>query len=239
MTETDDYHLIRVSLNWREPIIIDTSGTVPHVWADPSIPQREIDAAVRAALIPKLTDRDRAKHHRPSRPVDRSLWRMARRLCGPSTADLFDLDFLATADKNMIMDTIVEAAISDTDADMVGLQVFDPFWGRLEITASEGFSPEYVDNFRFVYASDPTPCAAALTTRQPVLVPDLTRSPILVGQPSLDVFLGAGSRAMASYPLRDGDRVLGVLNFHFRRTGVMRGAHDLVAQAAAMALSRC
>lgn len=70
---------------------------------------------------------------------------------------LFDNDFLATADDAMIMDAIVEAAITDGGADFCDLQIVDPLTGALEIGAAEGFSRGFVENFTIVSRVIPRP----------------------------------------------------------------------------------
>lgn len=68
---------------------------------------------------------------------------------------------------------------------------------------------------------------------------DITDSAIFAGQPTLDVILAVGMRAVQSYPLRTGGgRVLGMLSFHYHQTTPRRGNAELVAGCAAVVLAR-
>jgi hypothetical protein len=56
------------------------------------------------------------------------------------------------------------------------------------------------------------------------VVDDIVRSPIFADQPSPGVLRYAGSRAVSSYPLRDGaGRIIGMLSFHSRNPGPHAG----------------
>jgi hypothetical protein len=66
----------------------------------------------------------------------------------------------------------------------------------------------------------------------------LARSPIFTDETSLRAVLDAGSRAVYSYPLLSGGRVLGVLSFHHLRPVAHDDGAGLVAYSAAHALAR-
>lgn len=237
-----DYHLTRTDQGGSDEIRVEVGPDGTHVYADKSIPEWVIDARVRAALIPRLIKRYEQAHVDRPTPVDAGLIEMARRACGHATARLLDTDFLGAADKPTIMNAIVEAATTDARADLVDLQTVDPRTGNLEIQAVQGFSAEFVEKFRLVSPDDPTACALALTTGKPVMIDDITRSPIFLGQPSLDPIRGLGSHSVASYPLADrAGGVVGVLSCHYRnsRAGARRVAGYVVARAATVAIQRC
>jgi GAF domain-containing protein len=88
-----------------------------------------------------------------------------------------------------------------------------------------------------VDAQQPTACAHALRTGKPVAVPNIRRSSIFFGQPTLAPLLKAGSRAVLSYPLLgDNQEIVGVLSFHYAKTNPTTGNSASIAQATAWAL---
>jgi anti-anti-sigma factor len=151
----------------------------------------------------------------------------------------FGEDFLAVADTPVVLDAILLAASVVGAADACDLQIYAPDTGALHLTGQVGFTPEFLTYFATVGPGQPTACAAAATTGEPVIIDDITHSPIFVGHPTLDVMLAAGSLAVQSHPLHDDDgQLLGVLSFHYRTTSPRRGNPELVAWSAARALTR-
>jgi hypothetical protein len=151
---------------------------------------------------------------------------------------LADTQFLATADRPVILRAIIIAATIVGGADASDLQIYDPPTGSLRIVEQRGFNAAFLDYFASVDATVPSACGIALATGEPVLIDDITRSPIFVGQPTLGVVLAAGTRAVRSYPLHAGDgRTLGVLSLHYREPRPRRGRPDAVAWGAACALA--
>lgn len=152
---------------------------------------------------------------------------------------LADEEFLAVADRTVLCHAIVAAATTAGVADACDLQLYDPATGTLRIVQQRGFSAAFGEYFSAVDAATPTACGAALATGEPVVVDDVARSPVFADPPTRDAVLAAGSRAVDSYPLRDGaGRVLGVLSFHYHRPRPRRGRPELVARSAALALGR-
>ena len=77
-------------------------------------------------------------------------------------------------------------------------------------------------------------------TSRPVLVDNIARSAIFVGQPTLEPMFDAGSRAVHSYPLlASPDDVVGVLSFHYREREPEPGAVEPVVHSAAQWSRRC
>ncbi|MEV0680244.1 GAF domain-containing protein [Actinosynnema sp. NPDC050436] len=151
----------------------------------------------------------------------RALLRWARRRGGNDVAVLFDREFLALADPSSLTRAVLTAAL--TVADSCDLQLLDR--DVLRIKAQHGFSPAFLGFFATVDASASTACGRALATGAPVVVDDVTRNPLFAGQAALQVLRDAGSRAVASYPLRGADGVVqGVLSLHHRH---LRPSHDL------------
>jgi len=143
-----------------------------------------------------------------------------------------------TADRQTLMATVVAAGLTTGLADACDLQLYDSSTGTLRIAAHHGFTQDFLTSFATVDATQPTACASALATRQPVLIDDVTRSPIFVGHPTLDYLRAALTRAVRSYPLlTPHGAVYGVLSLHYHQPAPARGAPDLVAIAAAGALT--
>ena len=118
------------------------------------------------------------------------------------------------------------------------LQVYEPGAGVLRMARHHGFPPEFLDYFAAVDPAVPSACGTALDTGEPVLVDDVTASPIFRGRPTLGVMLAAGTRAVQSYPLRGtSGELLGMLSLHYARPGRHPGQERL-AWAAAEALGR-
>jgi GAF domain-containing protein len=146
-------------------------------------------------------------------------------------------EFLAVADFPAVLDAILLTATIVGAADACDLQLPDPATGMLVIVRHRGFSANFLAYFAVVGPREATACATAATTGEPVIVDDIAESPIFAGQPTLEMMLAAGSRAVHSHPLHDEDgRLLGVLSFHYRITHPRRGHPELVAWQAARAL---
>lgn len=149
------------------------------------------------------------------------------------------VEVLSSADGCVVLDGIVEAAIGVGAADACDLQVYDDASRSLRMAGHRGFSDEFLGYFATVDASAPTACAVALATGRPVLIDDVTRSPIFADRVTLEVILAAGTRAVQSYPLYDErGTTLGVLSFHYHTNRRGRGRPDLAARHAARALAR-
>jgi hypothetical protein len=93
----------------------------------------------------------------------------------------------------------------------------------------------------FVAARPGHPAApeTAAAIGEPIIVDDITRSPMFAHHPGLDLMLAAGLCAVRCYPLRDdAGHLHGVLSFQFRTTRPLRGDAELVAWSAAHALTQ-
>ena len=171
----------------------------------------------------------------------RSLRRaLLTRFCGRLGTDplaLADERFLAAADRFVILRAIVVAALVVGGADRCALQVYDPQTRSLRIVQQQGLSTQFVDYFATVDAGGPSAAATVVASGRPVLVDDVTRSPIFAGQRSLEKLLAAGTRALRMYPLHNDDRLLGVLSFHYSSPGPHPGNPGLVAYGAGTALA--
>jgi PAS domain S-box-containing protein len=141
------------------------------------------------------------------------------------------------------LQAILDAAIVFTQADKGNIQLVDHKTGSLRIATQRGFDEPFLRFFASVDVGEPAVCGAALKSRGRVVVEDVTESNIFVGQPALDVLLGAGVRAVQSTPLiSGGGRVFGMLSTHFsmphRPSERELRLIDLVARQAADYLNR-
>jgi GAF domain-containing protein len=118
------------------------------------------------------------------------------------------------------------------------LVLCDPEAGTLWIAEQRGFSAPFLAFFAHVGPGTPSACAAAWSTRAPVVVDQVTRSPVFAGHPTLEALIDAGPRAVASYPLLGpGHAVAGVLSFHYPKPPTDDARAAMVARGAASALA--
>ena len=110
---------------------------------------------------------------------------------------------------------MIDEAMRVTGADMANLQLLDPTSRELRIEAQRGFSEPFLSFFKGVHDGQ-VACGTALTRHQRVIVVDVTKSPIFLGRPALDVMLEAGVRAVQSTPLVGSTgSTLGVISTHW------------------------
>jgi two-component sensor histidine kinase len=83
------------------------------------------------------------------------------------------------------------------------------------IAAQRGFGPAFLKYFEYV-GDDPTACAAAMRSGERIVVEDVTTSEVFVGQPSMNVLVDVGVRAVVSTPLMSSrGNLLGMISTHF------------------------
>ena len=105
------------------------------------------------------------------------------------------------ADRPTIYQAIVGVGVAAGRAAFVDLQVYDRHARVLRLVGQHGLGSRFLAFFSAVGVAQPTACAAAFASCRPVLVDDVTRSAIFVGQLTMEPLLDAGSRAVHSYPL--------------------------------------
>lgn len=142
-------------------------------------------------------------------------------------------EFLQVADRPTVLTAIIIAAGVLCDA--CELHTLNPDNRTLRIARHRGLPKTFVEHFASVDVSTASTCATAMRTGQPALVDDVTTSPIYTQQPTRQVMLDTGIRAVHSYPLH-ADDLLSVLCLHHRTTGPHPSQHHL-ADAAAQALA--
>jgi PAS domain S-box-containing protein len=113
---------------------------------------------------------------------------------------------------------ILATALRVTGAEKGNVQLYDEASDSLQLVVHSGFPRRFVEFFANVDRSDAAAFGTAFTAGQRVVVEDITVSPIFAGQPSLEVLLEAGVRAVQSTPLTSGTgHVVGMLSTHFSR----------------------
>jgi len=116
------------------------------------------------------------------------------------------------------LSAILDAAIFVTGADKGNLQLLQPETQTLVITAQRGFHKPFLDFFARVDVGTAAACAAALSAAKRVAVEDVMTSELFAGQPTADVLLAEGVRAVQSTPLLSSSgRVFGMISTHFTR----------------------
>jgi anti-anti-sigma factor len=111
----------------------------------------------------------------------------------------------------------VAEAIRVSGADAGNAQLVDRATGALRIGAQQGFKRPFLNFFAIVHDEE-SACGTALAAGEPVWVPEVARSPVFAGTPALDVMLDAGSRAVASLPVRaDDGHVTAMISVHYHR----------------------
>ena len=114
------------------------------------------------------------------------------------------------------LSAVVDAAAAITGAPRGSLQLVESGSGEMTIAAQHGFDTRFLRFFARVREDAPVTAAAAVRTKERVVVEDVTRSHIFYDQRSVKVLLKAGVRAVQSTPLIGSDgRVFGVLSTHF------------------------
>jgi PAS domain S-box-containing protein len=133
-----------------------------------------------------------------------------------TTGRLYDIGQLSVRPEEpfeQVLAGILDAAMWMTGAPMGALQRYDEQAARLDPVAHRGLSGACVEFFARVGHGDAAACGTALVTRERVIVEDVRTSPIFAGQPSLQVLLDAGIRAIETTPLLGSTgAVLGMLS---------------------------
>jgi hypothetical protein len=209
--------------------------------------RRRLESA-RTERVRVEREADRIIASRQQRLIDvevqetrRTLLRSVRhRSWNLEVAALLDEDFLTVADRQTVIQAVINIAVTATSADMCALQTYDRDTHTLRIEGHHGFPSEFLAFFGTIGEHQAgCACASALTNGRPVLVNDITRSSIFTDQQTLDLMRAAGSRAVHSFPLVSANgTVSGVLSLHYRKPGPARGPVELVVAAAAQAVAR-
>jgi hypothetical protein len=111
---------------------------------------------------------------------------------------------------------ILDVGIAIAGADKGNIQLIEPDAVVLTIAAQRGFGPEFLKNFEKV-RDGPSACDAAMRSGERLVVEEVTTSEIFAGQPSMNVLVRAGVRAVISTLLiSSAGNLLGIISTHFR-----------------------
>jgi PAS domain S-box-containing protein len=143
--------------------------------------------------------------------------RVARDLDAMTRLHRLSTRFVRAGDLRQVLEEIVDVAIAITHADMGNIQLLDPASRMLKVAAFRGHDRWWLDFFESVADGPGASCGAALQQGSRVLVEDVTKSPVFVGTPALEVQLRAGIRAVQSTPLYGSSGALvGMISTHYR-----------------------
>jgi two-component sensor histidine kinase len=137
---------------------------------------------------------------------------------------------------------ILDVGIAIARADKGNIQLLEHEAVVLTMAAQRGFGHAFLKYFECV-RDGPSACAAAMRSGERVIVEDVTTSEIFIWQPSMNVLVQAGVRAVTSTLLISsaGNR-LGMISTHFREphhpSERELGFMDLLARQAADYLER-
>src|SRR6516225_7927749 len=180
----------------------------------------------------RFVDKLREEHDRDERmAADLTMLREVGGLCAREGKNL-----------DKCLHQILDAGIAITGADKGNIQLLEPEVAVLTIAAQRGFGPAFLKYFEYVDGG-PSACAAAMRSGERVVVEDVTTSGIFAGQPSMNVLVCAGVRAVISTLLiNSAGNLLGMISMHFREphhpSERQLGFMDLLAWQAADYLER-
>jgi signal transduction histidine kinase/CheY-like chemotaxis protein len=141
------------------------------------------------------------------------------------------------------LDAILATAIEICGTDKGNIQLFDAGSNCLKVVSQQGFDKSFLAFFSEVRTEEGSASGRALQSDKRVVVEDVMQSEIFAGQPSLDVLLKAGVRAIQVTPLiSSAGKTLGMLSTHFNKP-IRQGERelrfiDLLARLAADFLER-
>ncbi|HYL01211.1 MAG TPA: chemotaxis protein CheB [Steroidobacteraceae bacterium] len=114
------------------------------------------------------------------------------------------------------LEELLRAALEITAAQMGAVQQYDPAVG-LRMAAHLGLGQPLLDYFAQAAPHADAASAQARSSRQRVLVEDVTTSPLFADSPSRQVLLAGGVRAVQCTPLLDrSGQLLGMFSTHYR-----------------------
>lgn len=121
------------------------------------------------------------------------------------------------ADRDACLRAALAAAVAITSAEYGNIQLLDPASQTLTIAAQHNFASPFLDFFSQVNETDASACAATMHAGGRRIVEDVTSSDVFRDQPSLQILLDAGVRAVQSTALvSSAGTLLGMLSTHWR-----------------------
>ncbi len=118
-------------------------------------------------------------------------------------------------DISQCLNEVIETAIAISGADKGSVQQYDSQLGALTIAAQRGFDDCSLKFFEYA-GDDASACLASLRSGERAIVEDVRSSEVFAGHPSRSVLLGAGARAVISWPLTSSaGKLLGMISIYF------------------------
>jgi GAF domain-containing protein len=117
-----------------------------------------------------------------------------------------------------------------TEAHMGNLQLSDPQTRTLKIQVHRGFTEGFLLHFDSI-PEDAAACGAAFQQGGPVVVDDITRSPLFSVE-SRKALIAAGVAAVQSLALIDDGQKLGCVSVHYRQPGIPQFSREAFASTA-------
>jgi len=122
----------------------------------------------------------------------------------------------AGADFQECLEFMLDTAIELSGADKGDVQLLDSQSGTLHIVAQRGFDESFLTFFAEVRPDEAAACGVAMENAARVVVEDVTSSAVFSEQPSRDVLLASGVRAVCSTPLvSSAGKTMGIISVHF------------------------
>ncbi len=177
---------------------------------------REDEKEILEALAPAIFEALLRK--RAEEALKESEERLADEFNAVSRIQKISASFVQEGDFESILYNVLKAAIMISGAYKGTLQLLRPGTEYMEIAAQFGFEEQYVELFSPVSRSNTGVYAKAFRQEERVIVEDVTKSPIFINSPALDIHLAAGVRAVQSTPLISRrSKVIGILSTHWDR----------------------
>ncbi|MFD0689127.1 GAF domain-containing protein [Actinomadura fibrosa] len=151
-------------------------------------------------------------------------WHAATKQRGGSATAAFWNPYLGLTDTGepatgAVLQALLDAVLEIGRTDRGNVQLLDQTAGGLRITTHHNHARPFL-RFFDVVTDQATSCGEAMTNRRPVVVDDVTTSPIFAGTESMQVMLDDGSRAVLSIPLtQPTGEIAGIVSAHFSRSG--------------------
>jgi len=121
----------------------------------------------------------------------------------------------AAAALGVLLDEVLEFALTLLGAELGNIQLADPATGALKIAAQRGFGREFMEYFAAV-TDDRSACGRAAQRHAQVVITDVTADPGFA--PHRDIALASGFRAVQSTPLVNrAGHLVGMLSTHYPR----------------------
>jgi PAS domain S-box-containing protein len=145
--------------------------------------------------------------------------RLAEELARSQLLHSISVELILEQSVETLYQKIVDAASIVMRSQCASMQMFHPDRGRageLHLLAHLGFSPRAAQSWEWIGVESHSSCAAAMRTRQRVIIPDVEQSEDLVGTDDLGAYREAGIQAMQTTPLLSRDGLLmGMISTHW------------------------